>query len=90
MINEKYRELECPCLKLDDELGGYKAARHLIENGHQAIAGFFKRDDLQGVNRLKGFYVRIARLEFPFHRSGWLRIQRNRREVFRMIRPSSC
>lgn len=55
MINEKYRELECPCLKLDDELGGYKATRHLIENGHQAIAGFFKRDDLQGVNRLKGF-----------------------------------
>lgn len=40
MINEKYRELDCPCLKLDDELGGYKAACHLIENGHTAIAGF--------------------------------------------------
>ncbi|MGG6312660.1 GntR family transcriptional regulator [Paenibacillus macerans] len=55
MINEKYRELECPCLKVDDEAGGHKAARHLLENGHRSIAGFFKRDDLQGVNRLKGF-----------------------------------
>ncbi|OZB90917.1 GntR family transcriptional regulator [Paenibacillus sp. XY044] len=55
MINEKYRELECPLLRVDDELGGYKAADHLLANGHTRIAGFFKRDDLQGVNRLKGF-----------------------------------
>lgn len=55
MINEKYRELECPCLKVDDEAGGRKAASYLLENGHLAVAGFFKRDDLQGVNRLKGF-----------------------------------
>lgn len=55
MINEKYRELECTCLKVDDEAGGYKAAEYLLEQGHIRIAGFFKRDDLQGVNRLKGF-----------------------------------
>ncbi|WP_068619060.1 GntR family transcriptional regulator [Paenibacillus tuaregi] len=55
MINEKYRELECPSLRVNDEAGGHKAALHLLENGHTRIAGFFKRDDLQGVNRLKGF-----------------------------------
>ncbi|MFD0717584.1 GntR family transcriptional regulator [Paenibacillus sp. GCM10027626] len=55
MINEKYRELECACLKVDDEAGGYKAVQYLLEQGHTRIAGFFKRDDLQGVNRLKGF-----------------------------------
>lgn len=55
MINEKYHELECPCLKVNDEAGGRKAARYLLEKGHRQIAGFFKRDDLQGVNRLKGF-----------------------------------
>lgn len=55
MINEKYRELECPCLKVNDESGGYKAASYLLERGHDSIAGFFKRDDLQGVGRLKGF-----------------------------------
>lgn len=55
MINEKYRELECPCLKVDDEQGGYTAVRHLADLGHTCIAGFFKTDDLQGVGRLKGF-----------------------------------
>lgn len=55
MINEKYRELECPCLRVDDEAGGRKAASYLLDNGHMAVAGFFKGDDLQGVNRLKGF-----------------------------------
>ncbi|WP_175415234.1 GntR family transcriptional regulator [Paenibacillus algicola] len=55
MINEKYPELECPCLRVDDERGGYKAARHLLERGHRRLAGFFKTDDRQGVNRLKGF-----------------------------------
>ncbi|CAM3408916.1 MULTISPECIES: GntR family transcriptional regulator [Saccharibacillus] len=55
MINERYRELEVPCLKVDDELGGSTAARYLIGQGHTRIAGFFKTDDLQGVNRLRGF-----------------------------------
>lgn len=55
MVNERYPELYCPCLKVDDEAGGYAAAEHLIQLGHRAIAGFFKTDDLQGANRLKGF-----------------------------------
>ena len=55
MINERYPELDCPCLRMDDEAGGYAAAEHLIKLGHTSIAGFFKTDDLQGVNRMKGF-----------------------------------
>lgn len=55
MINERYPEMNCPSLVVDDEDGGFKAAQHLIELGHRRIAGFFKTDDLQGVNRLKGF-----------------------------------
>jgi GntR family transcriptional regulator of arabinose operon len=55
MINERYMEMDCPCMKMDDEAGGFKAVEHLIELGHRRIAGFFKMDDLQGVNRMKGF-----------------------------------
>ncbi|TDF93301.1 GntR family transcriptional regulator [Paenibacillus piri] len=55
MINERYAEMSCPYIKVNDEAGGYKATEHLIEWGHRKIAGFFKMDDLQGVNRLKGF-----------------------------------
>jgi GntR family transcriptional regulator of arabinose operon len=55
MINERYPEMNCPSLIVDDEEGGFTAAQHLIELGHTRLAGFFKTDDLQGVNRLKGF-----------------------------------
>ncbi|PZE20007.1 GntR family transcriptional regulator [Paenibacillus xerothermodurans] len=55
MINARYPEMSCPCVKVDDESGAFKAAEHLIGMGHTRIAGFFKIDDLQGVNRLKGF-----------------------------------
>jgi GntR family transcriptional regulator of arabinose operon len=55
MINERYMGMDCPCIKLDDEAGGFKAVDHLAELGHRRIAGFFKMDDLQGVHRMKGF-----------------------------------
>ncbi|WP_058303461.1 GntR family transcriptional regulator [Gorillibacterium timonense] len=55
MINERYSELQCPVIKVDDEEGGFLAADHLLKLGHRRIAGFFKTDDLQGLNRLKGF-----------------------------------
>lgn len=55
MLHERYPELSFPCVKLDDEAGGYIAAEHLIRLGHRKIVGFFKTDDMQGVNRLKGF-----------------------------------
>jgi GntR family transcriptional regulator of arabinose operon len=55
MINERYHEINCPVIKLDDEYGGFMAAEHLIQLGHKHIVGFFKTDDMQGINRLKGF-----------------------------------
>ncbi|MFX3632495.1 MAG: GntR family transcriptional regulator [Candidatus Pristimantibacillus sp.] len=55
MLNERYSDVDAPCLRVDDELGGYRAAEHLIELGHERIAGFFKTDDFQGVHRMRGF-----------------------------------
>lgn len=55
MMNESYPELNCPVLKVDDQRGGFIATEHLIQLGHEKIAGFFKTDDLQGVNRMTGF-----------------------------------
>ncbi|SDN73786.1 GntR family transcriptional regulator, arabinose operon transcriptional repressor [Paenibacillus sp. yr247] len=65
MINERYPEMNCPSLVVDDEEGGFKGAEHLIELGHRRIAGFFKTDDLQGVNRLKGFIRAHHRYQVP-------------------------
>lgn len=55
MINASYEEMDSPCLRMDDELGGFLAAEHLIGLGHRRIAGFFKTDDMQGVRRMRGF-----------------------------------
>ncbi|TXK70272.1 GntR family transcriptional regulator [Paenibacillus sp. N3.4] len=65
MINERYPEMNCPSLTVDDEEGGFKAAEHLIALGHRRIAGFFKTDDLQGVNRLKGFIRAHRHYQIP-------------------------
>jgi GntR family transcriptional regulator of arabinose operon len=65
MINERYSELGCPYVKVDDRAGGYKAAEHLIKLGHSRLAGFFKTDDLQGTNRLKGFIDAHRELGVP-------------------------
>ncbi|MGM0873220.1 MAG: GntR family transcriptional regulator [Bacillota bacterium] len=65
MINEKYQELNCPTIKVDDEEGGFLAAEHLIQLGHTNILGFFKTDDLQGINRLKGFIQAHKKFQVP-------------------------
>ncbi|MEX2414501.1 MAG: GntR family transcriptional regulator [Paenibacillaceae bacterium] len=66
MINERYAELNCPCIKVDDELGVYQAVEYLILGGHRHIAGFFKTDDLQGVNRMNGFIAAHRHYQLPF------------------------
>lgn len=55
MINSYYSELQPASITVDDEKGGFLAAEHLIQLGHKRIVGIFKVDDLQGVNRMKGF-----------------------------------
>jgi GntR family transcriptional regulator of arabinose operon len=65
MINERYAELDCPCIKVNDELGVYKAVEYLILGGHRHIAGFFKTDDLQGVNRRNGFIAAHQHYQLP-------------------------
>ncbi len=67
MINEAYPELNCPSIRVDDELGGYLAAEHLIQLGHTNIVGLFKTDDLQGVNRLKGFIRAHQQYRLPLY-----------------------
>lgn len=56
MINARYEGLNNSFVIMDDEKVGYLLTRHLIELGHKNIAGIFKEDDLQGVNRRAGYF----------------------------------
>ena len=40
---------------MDDAQGGYLVTKYLLELGHKKIKGFFKADDMQGLERHKGY-----------------------------------
>lgn len=46
-----------PCVLVDDAGGMYELVMYLVKTGHRSICGIFKADDVQGLNRHKG-YVR--------------------------------
>lgn len=54
-IHGCYRELAYSYIVEDDTEAGYIATKHLIELGHERIAGVFKIDDIQGHYRFSGF-----------------------------------
>ena len=44
-----------PHILMDDAKGGYLVTKYLLSLGHRRIAGFFKADDIQGLERHKGY-----------------------------------
>lgn len=51
---------ERPHVVLDDFKGMYLAINYLIELGHRNIIGIFKADDIQGIERHKGYAKALA------------------------------
>ena len=54
-INAFYKDFDSSYVVMDDVKGGYIATEYLIHLGHKVIAGVFKTDDKQGVDRKNGF-----------------------------------
>lgn len=48
-----------PHILMDDARGGYLVTNYLLEQGHERIAGFFKADDIQGMERHKGYVLAL-------------------------------
>ncbi|WP_102028099.1 GntR family transcriptional regulator [Salirhabdus sp. Marseille-P4669] len=67
MINAYYDELEPISIIMDDEMGGFLQAEHLIELGHTNILGCFKTDDAQGTRRMKGFLKAHRKYGIPLN-----------------------
>lgn len=60
-LNAYYDNFESSYVLLDDFKGGYIATEYLIQLGHRRIAGIFKTDDKQGVNRRSGFVAAMEK-----------------------------
>lgn len=54
-INANCNNIDTSYVIMDDEKGGYKQTKYLLQLGHKNIAGIFKIDDLQGVRRKNGY-----------------------------------
>ncbi|HEY5583863.1 MAG TPA: GntR family transcriptional regulator [Ruminiclostridium sp.] len=55
-IHGVYQQLEDkPQIILNDSNGMYLAVKYLLELGHKNIIGIFKADDIQGIERHKGY-----------------------------------
>ncbi len=65
-LNALYDDFESSYVLLDDYKGGFIATEYLIQLGHRRIAGIFKTDDKQGVNRKKGFVAAMEKYGVSF------------------------
>ena len=54
-FNGSYRDIDCPFVLDDNYRGGHMLADYLYNLGHRKIAGIFKSDDIQGIERYRGF-----------------------------------
>lgn len=55
-----------PFIKDDNYGGGYYLGKYLSTLGHRKIAGIFKRDDVQGIERYFGFLSALRDENLPF------------------------
>lgn len=63
---DMYQSLtDCVCIKDDNYYGGYLLAKHLIQMNHAKIAGIFKIDDRQGLERYSGFAAAMRDFNIP-------------------------
>lgn len=56
---------DCPCIKDDNYYGSALLVRYLAEQGHSAIGGIFKSDDIQGLERYQGYIETLRDLSLP-------------------------
>ena len=57
---------------MSDARAAYKLTEILIQNGHRRIAGIFKYDDMQGIERYKGFVECLSDYGVKFD-DDWIR-----------------
>ena len=55
-----------PHILMDDARGGYLVTKYLLEQGHRRITGFFKADDIQGIQRHKGYVRALQEAGLPY------------------------
>lgn len=61
-FNGNYPDLDCPFVLDDNYRGGHMLVDYLYNLGHREIVGIFKSDDIQGLERYRGFISAMKEL----------------------------
>lgn len=71
-IHNHYENIHFDSVEMADSKGSYELTRHLIDNGHRKIGAMFKYDDMQGMERYRGFIECLS--DFGLHYDDhWIR-----------------
>ncbi|OQB20409.1 MAG: Arabinose metabolism transcriptional repressor [Firmicutes bacterium ADurb.Bin182] len=84
-INGYYPELKSISHVITDDCGASKkAVEYLAQKGHTRIAGIFKSDDMQGIERYRGYFEGFDSSGLEFHDNSvfWFNTE-NRNYLFR-------
>lgn len=71
-IHNHYSNLAFDSVEMADTKAAYRVTEMLIQNGHRKIAGIFKYDDMQGIERYKGFIECLSDYGVKFD-DDWIR-----------------
>ena len=88
-IQGLYTEMqEKPHILMDDAGGGYLVTKHLLDSGRRNIAGFFKADDRQGIERHKGYVKALQEHEIAYDpdKVVWFHTEDRRKKPALMVR----
>ncbi len=77
-----------PHILMDDAKGGYLVTKYLLDQGHEQIVGFFKADDMQGIQRHKGYVLALQERGIPYDPDNvvWFHTEDRRHKPAMMIR----
>ena len=88
-IQGLYTEMqEKPHILMDDAGGSYLVTKHLLDSGRRNIAGFFKADDRQGIERHKGYVKALQEHEIAYDpdKVVWFHTEDRRKKPALMVR----
>lgn len=71
-IHNHYSNIHFDSVEMSDAKSSYELTKHLIENGHRKIGGMFKSDDMQGMERYRGYTECLSELGLRFD-DDWVR-----------------
>ncbi len=71
-IHNHYANIHFDSVEMSDAKGSYELTRQLIDSGHKKIGAIFKYDDMQGMERYRGFTECLS--DFGLHYDdNWVR-----------------